>query len=165
MKTRNSFVRMIAGLVAVLVIVMWMGPAVAVTNEDEDAWYENFDGDAETPDQTVSVYNPPHREHDPFFPMVHRWMKQEKPTPPIDEPGIKPPVSPPVIQEIKLDILCIVGNSVHRLALIEQSGVVREMAPGDEVAGQFKIMGIDEDSVEVYSHQTRRRASFSLGRQ
>lgn len=129
----------------------------------EDEWGDEVQDDTAVPDHKISVYNPLHPDKDPFFPIV--FQKPRKIARPKTDVGKRDmrPVPEPIVPEIELSILCIVGNAGKRMALIEFQGTPQEMRAGEEVEGNFKIMDIKEDAVEIYSYRTRRRKTFKIG--
>ncbi len=121
------------------------------------------DSAAATPGHKPSVYNPFDRTKDPFLPMVGQKPKMSKrPTTPKPTSGPQR-IPEPVVPEVELSILCVVGNAGKRLALVDFQGSITEMGESDEVEGAFKIMSIKEDAVEIYSYRTRRRKTFKIG--
>ncbi len=134
------------------------------SGDDFDDFGDSIDeGDSmEEPDRKISVYNPLYPDKDPFFPIVFQKPKQvRRPTKQVGKIDKRP--VPEVVPEINLNVLCIVGNAGKRMALLEFQGTPQEMAAGDEVEGNFKIMEIKEDAVEIYSYRTRRRKTFKIG--
>lgn len=115
------------------------------------------------PGHKPSVYNPFDRTKDPFLPLVGQKPKMSKrPTSPKPTSGPQR-IPEPVVPEVELSILCVVGNAGKRLALVDFQGTITEMGETDEVEGAFKIMSIKEDGVEIYSYRTRRRKTFKIG--
>jgi len=106
------------------------------------------------------AYTPAVRGKDPFLPIQVKEMKPNpvpRPVRPVDSaPDIQ--ITPP----FKMDVLCIVGNTGDRLALIEFEGELLEVSVTFEAEGQFKVVDIGPDAVEVYSYSHRCRKTVKL---
>jgi len=106
------------------------------------------------------AYNPAVREKDPFLPIRAKEMKPSpvpRPVRPVDSaPDIE--ITPP----FTMDVLCIVGTKGDRMALIEFEGELLEVSVTFESEGQFRVVDIGHDAVEVYSYSHRCRKIVKL---
>ncbi|MCK5685646.1 hypothetical protein KAJ27_16050 [bacterium] len=159
MKTKYIFLIMVFLAVTIYCPVAY---AFDLDTDDDDLLNEGFSVEQ-------SVYEKHHGtkitlgEKDPFFPLVVKPKRPKRP----DKPPRVPPVAGrtpavPQIPPVELKVICIIGNSGRRMALIKYNGKVKEYWKGDSEPGAFKIVEITNRAVVIYSMRKHRQRSFDL---
>lgn len=106
------------------------------------------------------AFNP---DKDPFFPLVRKKKRKRRQTTRTSSSRKKSSApSKPVVQEIDMDIIMIVGNEERRVAMVNFNNQPMELTKGSSKAGFFKVVDIKENEVLVYSEKTKRRRIFKL---
>ena len=152
-------------LIMIFLSVTVVGPslyAFELDDDDDDLLNEGFP-------INKSIYEKQHGtkitlgEKDPFFPLVIKPKRPKRPDkPPRTPPRVGPTPIVPQIPPIQIKVICIIGNSGRRMALIQFNGKVKEYWKGDSESGAFKIVEITNRSVVIYSLRKHRQRSFDL---
>jgi len=112
-------------------------------------------------DEEESKYEP-NKDKDPFLPLLRK--RRPKPPQELKPPTeLKPPPPPePVIPDLEMEVMCIVGNDLRRMAIVQFEGKILEITKNHVEPGAFKVVDISKDAVSVYSFRKKRRRIFKL---
>jgi hypothetical protein len=146
-----------------IVILAFLAMASAAGAQD---WDSGGSGGGGLKEEKKSEYLPPNPDKDPFLPLVKKDRPKRRESARQVQTNIKKPVQPsePAVQEIEIKVLMILGNEERRMAMCEFQGQLKELKKDDNVPGFFKVVELKPDELVVFSHKTKRRRVFKMGK-